>query len=107
MKKTIEKSRIGTDSHIHNDIFKEIMKNKKAKESFDTESIMFDFIEKVKSEMKKKHLTNYALAKRAQIDHQVLARILNGQKNAELATLAKVANGIGARLKMDFVFNDR
>ena len=56
--------------------------------------------------MKKKHLTNYA-CKRAQIDHQVLARILNGQKNAELATLAKVANGIGARLKMDFVFNDR
>lgn len=107
MKKTIKKAKIGTDSHIHNDIFKQIMKNKKAMEAYDAESIMFDFIEKVKAEMKKKHLTNYALAKKAQIDHQVLARILNGQKNAELATLAKVANGIGARLKMDFIFTDR
>ncbi len=107
MKKQLKNTKIGSDPHIHEDIFKQIMKNKKARESYDSEGIMFDFIEKVKAEMKKKHLTNYALAKRADIDHQVLARILKGQKNAELATLAKVASGIGARLKMDFVFDDR
>jgi DNA-binding phage protein len=61
---------------------------------------MFNFIEDIKKEMVRKHLTNYALAKKAAIDHQVLARILSGQKNAEVATLAKVARGVGARLEL-------
>jgi transcriptional regulator with XRE-family HTH domain len=76
------------------------MKNKRAQEAYEAEGAMFDFIEQIKTVMAKKHLTYYAVAKKAEIDHQVLARILNGQKNAEVSTLAKVAHGVGAKLEL-------
>lgn len=102
MKKAIKKAvNVGTDPDIHHKLFAKLMKNKKAQEAYEAEDAMFNFIEKVKAEMVKKHLTYYAVAKKAQIDHQVLARILNGQKNAEIATLVKVARGVGAKLGLD------
>ena len=107
MKKTKGPVKFGTDGQIHHKLFGQLMKNKRAQESYEAEDVMFGFIEKVRAEMVKKHLTNYALAKKAQIDHQVLARILNGQKNAELATLTKVAHGVGARLDLKLVFGKR
>ena len=95
---------IGTDADIHHRIFTKLMKNKKAQETYEAEDAMFNFIEKVKAEMVKKNLTYYAVAKKAKIDHQVLARILNGQKNAEITTLAKVAYGVGAKLGLNLQF---
>lgn len=102
MKKIAKKrATIGTDAGIHHRLFAKLMKNKKAQEAYEAEDAMFNFIEKVKAEMVKKHLTYYAVAKKAQIDHQILARILNGQKNAEVSTLVKVAHGVGAKLELD------
>jgi len=102
MKKITVRARpgIGTDSRIHHRLFTELMKDKRAQEAYETEGAMFDFIEQIKAEMTRKHLTYYAVAKKADIDHQVLARILNGQKNAEVSTLAKVAHGVGAKLEL-------
>ncbi len=95
-----KKGNIGTDDRIHHRLFAKLMKNKRAQEAYEAEGAMFDFIERIKAEMARKHLTYYAVAKKAEIDHQVLARILNGQKNAEVMTLAKVAHGVGARLEL-------
>jgi DNA-binding phage protein len=47
------------------------------------------------------------VAKKAGMRHQVLARILNGSKNAELSSLSKVAHGVGARLDLNLVFEKR
>jgi DNA-binding phage protein len=93
-------TRAGTDSRVHHRLFAKLMKNKRAQEAYEAEGAMFDFIEKIKAEMTRKHMTYYAVAKKAEIDHQVLARILNGQKNAEISTLAKVAHGVGAKLEL-------
>jgi len=102
MKKNFKVSgrKAGTDGSIHHRLFNRLMKNKKAQEAYEAESVMFNFIEKIKAEMARKHLTYYAVAKKAEIDHQVLARILNGQKNAEVTTLAKMAHGVGAKLEL-------
>jgi DNA-binding phage protein len=102
MKKVAVRARpgIGTDSRIHQRLFAKLMKNKRAQEAYEAEGAMFDFIEQIKEEMTRKHLTYYAVAKKAEIDHQVLARILNGQKNAEVSTLVKVAHGVGAKLEL-------
>lgn len=94
------KAGIGTDDKIHDKLFAKLMKSKRAQEAFEAEGAMFDFIEQIKTEMSRKHLSYYAVAKKAEIDHQVLARILNGQKNAEVSTLAKVAHGVGAKLEL-------
>jgi DNA-binding phage protein len=98
--KKLKYNKIGTDPDIHHRLFEKLMKNKSAQDAYNSEEVMFNFIEDIKKEMVRKHLTNYALAKKAAIDHQVLARILSGQKNAEVATLAKVARGVGARLEL-------
>ena len=98
--KKAKKTAVGTDSGIHGRIFEKIMKDRRAVEAYQAEDIMFKFVEQIKREMERKHLTNYSVAKRADLDHQVLARILNGSKNAEIATLAKIAGGIGAKLEL-------
>jgi DNA-binding phage protein len=93
----------GTDDKIHDRVFAKLMKNPKAQETYAVEEAMFNFVEAIKKDMAEKHLSYYAVAKKANIDHQVLARILNGQKNAEVTTLTKVAYGAGG--KLDLVYS--
>ena len=84
--------------------FGRVMKQKGAQEAYDEVANFYRFVEQVKGIMKKEHLTYYSVAKKAGMRHQVLARILNGSKNAELATLTKVAHGVGAKLDLKLVF---
>lgn len=52
-----QKPEAGTDAGIHRRIFAKLIKNNKAQEVYEAEDAMFSFIEKVKAEMVKKHLT--------------------------------------------------
>lgn len=101
---TTTKKGIGVDGTVHERLMAEIMKNKKSREAYYREGLMYNFVEAVKKAMAKKRMSYYALAKSADLDHQVLARLLKGQKNAELATLSKVASGIGAKLRIELDF---
>jgi transcriptional regulator with XRE-family HTH domain len=86
--------------------FDKIMKHKEAQEAFNEAEAFINFVEQLQSIMKKEHLTYYAVAKKAGIHHEVLARILKGSKNAEISTLTKVAYGVGAKLDVSLVFED-
>jgi DNA-binding phage protein len=92
--------KINVVAKIHHKLFSEFMKDERTRDAYELEDAMFNFIEEIKKEMSKKHLSYYAVAKKAAIDHQVLARVLNGQKNAEVSTLVKVAHGVGAKLNL-------
>jgi hypothetical protein len=90
--------------------FAGIMKHKEAQESYDEVEGLDYFVDKIKAEMQKKHLTYYAVAKRGGLRHQVLARLLNETqepKNAEWITLRKVAHGVGAKLPLELVFDKK
>ncbi|HDT14810.1 MAG TPA: helix-turn-helix domain-containing protein [Firmicutes bacterium] len=83
------------------DVFwKETMKSKEAQEGYAQAEALFEFVEQLQKTMKRKHLSYYAVAKRAGIKHQVLARILNGAENAEVSTLSKIASGVGEKLHL-------
>jgi DNA-binding phage protein len=82
--------------------FEKVMKNKKAQEAYNEAEVFYHFVKQIKRVMKKEHLTYYSVAKKAGINHQVVAKILNGADNAEVSTLSKVAYGAGG--KLDLVF---
>ncbi|GEM_PF-2034862 len=87
--------------------FERVMKHKEAQDAYDEVEGLDHFVEQIKGAMKREKLTYYAVAKKAGIGHQVLARLLNESKeskNAELRTLRKVAHGVGAKLPLELVF---
>ena len=85
------------------EFWKDTMKSDEAKKGYAEAEILVDFVEELKEEMKRKHMSYYAVAKKAGINHQALARILNGAKNAEISTLSKVAHGVGGQLSLSIV----
>jgi DNA-binding phage protein len=104
MKKNImKKDDIGVDFDMQDKLFSEIKYNKGAMETYYVEKAMINFVEDLKEEMGRKHMSYYSVAKKAGINHQALARILNGAKNAEISTLAKVCRGLGGQLSLSIV----
>jgi DNA-binding phage protein len=91
------------DMKIHGRLFKEFMKDEKYREAYCVETAMIRFVYELREEMKNKHMSYYSVAKKAGINHQALARILNGAKNAEISTLAKVCRGLGGQLSLSIV----
>jgi hypothetical protein len=77
--------------------FDRLMRNNEAREIYNEEMALFFFVEKLKAELERKHLTKYALAKRAGLNPQVVSQVLKGD-NAEIKTLVKLANGVGKQL---------
>lgn len=77
--------------------FEKMMKDKKSAEIYKEEMAMFLFVEKLQEELERKHLTRYALAKRAGLKPQVVSQVMEGE-NAEVRTLVKLANGLGKKL---------
>jgi len=78
--------------------FNNLLKHsKKAREGY-FEGYMEDLVYRLKQEMLKKHLSQYALAKKAGLKYQVVSRILQGAPNAEVSTLSKMADIVDLRL---------
>lgn len=85
------------------EFWKDTMKSTEAKKGYAEAEILVDFVEELKQEMKARHMSYYSVAKKAGINHQALARILNGAKNAEISTLSKVCHGLGGQLGLSIV----
>ena len=64
------------------------------------ELVMYDFIASVKKKLVKKHMTQYALAKKIGLNPIVVSQALNNPENAQYKTLQKMAHGLGKRLEM-------
>ena len=100
MKKKLIGKTEGTEIFTYNpqkDHAKLLAANKAVKEGYE-EGYMEDLVETLKNEMIKKHITQYALAKKAGIKYQVVSRILHGAPNAEVNTLSKMADTVNLKL---------
>lgn len=74
-----------------------------SKEEFIEEEALCDFLMKIEQELGKKHMTKYALAKKAGLKPQVVSRVFDNGENAEIATLSKIAHGVNKRLVLKLV----
>lgn len=74
-----------------------------SKEEYAEEKALCEFLMSIERELGKKHMTKYALAKKAGLKPQVVARVFNNGENAEVATLAKIARGVNKRLVLKLI----
>jgi ribosome-binding protein aMBF1 (putative translation factor) len=81
-----------------NTMFNDLKFNKEAQKIYNDEMALFNFIESVNRELKKKHMSKYALAKKIGLKPFVVSRILDNAENAQYKTLRKIAHGIGKNL---------
>lgn len=79
------------------------LKTKEGREAYDEEMALFYFMESVNSELKKRHMSRYALAKNAGINPFVLSRAMENINDAKYQTLKKMANGLGKGLRLQLV----
>lgn len=98
-----KKGEVWLDGETPKKFFNNLMKKKEAQEAFLEEEAVYNFIEEVKHEMKARHLTYYAIAKKAGINHQAIAWVLKGAKDAKLSTLSKIAYGMNKKLVLKLV----
>ncbi len=84
-------------------IFDEAGKSEEGRKAYADEMELFYFMEKVNKELKKKHMTKYALAKNAGINPFVLSRAMENIDDAKYQTLKKIANGLGKSLRLELV----
>jgi DNA-binding XRE family transcriptional regulator len=83
------------DSVTPKKFFKEIMKNKEAQRAYHEEKWIYDFFESIEKEMKRKRLTNKALAKKAGLNYQIVVNIFNQPHNIQIKTLFSIAHALG------------
>jgi ribosome-binding protein aMBF1 (putative translation factor) len=77
---------------------KRYMKNPEFKEAYETEWMLHEFAEQLTFERKKKHITQKGLAKKTGMKQQEVSRIERGDQNAKVATLMRLAGGVGKKL---------
>jgi DNA-binding phage protein len=70
---------------------------------FAEELALCNFLISIQKELDKKHMTKYALAKKAGLKPQVVSRVFDNGENAEVSTLAKIAHGVNKRLVMKLI----
>ena len=70
---------------------------------FNEELVLCEFLTFIQRELRKKHMTKYALAKKAGLKPQAVARVFNNGENAEVGTLSKIAHGVNKRLVLKLV----
>jgi ribosome-binding protein aMBF1 (putative translation factor) len=83
-----------------NTMFDDLKHNKEAQKVYDDEMALFKFTESVNQELKKKHMTRYALAKKIGLNPFVVSRVMDNAENAQYKTLQKMAHGVGKRLEI-------
>jgi len=96
--KSKKEPRATVDFGIHRRMVKEYMKNPEFKEAYETEWMLHEFAEQLAFERKKKHITQKGLAKKTGMKQQEVSRIERGDQNAKVATLMRLAGGVGKKL---------
>jgi DNA-binding phage protein len=99
MKLTKEQVTIAKEEDVKK-VFNKIHVSRK---EFTEELAMCEFFESIQRELNKKHMTKYALAKKAGLKPQVVSRVFDNGENAEINTLSKIAHGVNKRLVLKLV----
>jgi len=84
-------------------ILDKALKTKEGRKAYDEEMALFYFMESINNELKKRHMSRYALAKNAGINPFVLSRAMENIDDAKYQTLKKMANGLGKGLRLQLV----
>lgn len=74
-----------------------------SRKEYEEEKALCEFLMSMERELEKKHMTKYALAKKAGLKPQVVSRVFDNGENAEVSTLTKIAHGVNKRLVLKLV----
>ncbi len=79
------------------------LKNPEIKAEYDALEAEYDIIQAMIDARSKQHITQKELAERTGITQADISRIENGTRNPSLAMVKRIAEGLGMRLKLEFV----
>ena len=77
--------------------------NPDVKEEYDALQPEFDIIQAMINARNKQNLTQQELSQRTGITQADISRIENGTRNPSLSMVKRLAEGLGMRLKLEFV----
>ena len=80
-----------------------VLKNPEIKAEYDELEAEYDIIQAMIDARNKQHITQKELAERTGITQADISRIENGTRNPSLAMVKRIAEGLGMRLKLEFV----
>lgn len=87
----------------YNDFLNEQLKDKELKKEYDALEAEFSIIQAILDARKASSLTQKDLAERSGIAQADISKIETGNANPSLKTLQRLADGMGMRLKLEFV----
>lgn len=82
---------------------KKALKNPEVKAEYDALEPEYDIIQAMIEARNKEGLTQKELSARTGITQADISRIENGTRNPSLAMVKRLANGLGMRLKLEFI----
>ncbi|MBQ9134653.1 MAG: helix-turn-helix transcriptional regulator [Lachnospiraceae bacterium] len=82
---------------------KQMLSNPEVKAEYDALEPEFDIIQAMITVRKQLNLTQKELSERTGITQADISRIENGTRNPSLAMLKRLAEGLGMRLKLEFI----
>ena len=84
-------------------LLEEELRNPEFRKEWETTQLEYDITEMLIKARTSQHISQKELAIRAGVRQSNLSRIENGQCSPNLATLQKIAKGLGKRLPLQFV----
>ena len=84
-------------------LLEEELNNPEFRKEWETTQLEYDITEMLIKARTSQHISQKELAIRAGVRQSNLSRIENGQCSPNLATLQKIAKGLGKRLQLQFV----
>lgn len=84
-------------------LLEEELRNLEFRKEWETTQLEYDITEMLIKARTSQHISQKELAIRAGVRQSNLSRIENGQCSPNLATLQKIAKGLGKRLQLQFV----
>ena len=83
-------------------LLEEELRNPEFRKEWETTQLEYDITEMLIKARTSQHISQKELAIRAGVRQSNLSRIENGQCSPNLATLQKIAKGLGKRLQLQF-----
>ena len=83
------------------------LKDSKLKKEYDALQPEYDLIQAMIDARKKQNITQKQLSEMTGITQADISRIENGTRNPSLSMLKRLAEGLGMRLKLEFVPNKK
>ena len=79
------------------------LNNPEVKKEYDALEVEYDIIQAMIDARNNQHITQKELSERTGITQADISRIENGTRNPSLAMVKRLAEGLGMRLKLEFL----